>query len=116
MTLVSVSAAAKNEGKQAKRPKVTHTRSDKTMTDPKTLSGLILPRGTSPISVCGEGRGGVEGLPLNGMVMSRSDLVDAFCSDSLVVSVCDPPAPAAGHICRHDGSAGALLLLLPTPL
>ena len=49
-----------------------------------------------------------EGFSLNGVVLSCCDPVDAtpfslISSDSLVVAVCDPPAPAAGHICRHDG-------------
>lgn len=45
----------------------------------------------------------VEGRSFDGMVLSCSDLVTLISGDSLVVAVCDPPAPAAGHICRHDG-------------
>lgn len=49
----------------------------------------------------------VEGLSLNEMLLRSSDLANAtvftlISSDSLVVAVCDPLAPAAGHICRHD--------------
>lgn len=59
--------------------------SNKTTTDQKMLSSQFL---------------------LRGMVLSRSDVVNAtlysISSDSLVVAICDPPAPAAGHICRHD--------------
>lgn len=47
----------------------------------------------------------VEGLSLNGMVLSLSQChpLTLISTNSLVLAVCDPPAPAAGHICRHDG-------------
>lgn len=46
----------------------------------------------------------VEGLSLNETLLSCSNLADAtlISSSSIVVAVCNPPAPAAGHICRLD--------------
>lgn len=84
----------------------------------KTLSSLIVPRGTST-TVCPVGCGGVhvvEGLSLNEIWLSYSDLADStiftfISSDSLVVILCDPPGPAAGHICRH----GVFCLQEPPP-
>lgn len=44
---------------------------------------------------------------LNEMSLSRSDLANATVftlipKDSIHVALCDAPAPAAGHTCRHD--------------
>lgn len=79
--------------------------SDNNMADQKMLSSPILSRGTSITlrPLCGRFRGfpAVEGLSLNEMLLSCSNIADAtlISSDSIV---CNPPAPAAGHICRHD--------------